>query len=75
MSQSNAKAQRRAVRAIGKHPREIELTRAPFHIPAFPANAGPGCMFHPREMVPSCGRAVYRTLKKAERKGLVQAYR
>lgn len=72
MSHKMAKSQRRAVRAIEKHPREVALKREPFLISAFLPGTGPGAMFHPREMVPSCGRAIYRTLKKAERKGLVQ---
>lgn len=73
MSHKKAKSQRRAVRAIAKHPREVKLVHeGPFHIPSFPAGIGPGCLFYPRQLVASCGRAVYRTLKKAERKGLVQ---
>jgi hypothetical protein len=73
MNGRKSKAFRRAVRNIGKHPREIKTKPAkPTFIP--PMMPGkPGATFlGERHLVLSCGRAVYRTLKKADRKGLIQ---
>ena len=74
MNARHAKSIRRGVRAQGLHPRAVKLKEAkPLFIQAFPVTAGPGCYFHRRELVPNCGRAVYRNLKKAVRNGLIPA--
>lgn len=70
MNARKSRTQRRAVRQIGKDPREVVLTRGSYTIPSMHP-LGIGCTFTPREMRPDCGRAIYRTLKKAERRGLV----
>jgi hypothetical protein len=73
MSHIQAKIARRAVRQIGKHPREVvvQLGKQVF-IPPFPG--APGAIFlGQHRLSATCGRAIYRALKKADRKGLVPA--
>lgn len=71
MSHIQSKIARRAVRQIGKHPREVVVQPAK---PVFIPLPRPGATFlGQRRLAATCGRAIYRALKKADRKGLVPA--
>jgi hypothetical protein len=71
MSHKQSKIARRAVRAIGKHPREVELVPTK-PIMLFDLFGAPrGQFLGQRNLLPACGRAIYRMAKKADRKGLI----
>jgi hypothetical protein len=76
MSHIQSKIARRAVRAIGKHPRDVQtvLTKPTRIWATITPGVGPSAIFlGQRTLAADCGRAVYRTLKKAGRKGMVPA--
>lgn len=67
MSHKAAKQLRKILRAGGNDPRQVTLARKPYHIAPLIPGTGPGCIFVPRDFVPSCGRALYRGMKKLGR--------
>lgn len=69
MSHKSAKQLRKILRAGGNDPRQVKLASHPFFMPTTLPGAGPGCMFVPRDFVKSCGRALYRGMKKLHRQG------
>lgn len=72
MSTKQFKSMRRAVRAVGFHPRDVKLVDVkPVFIRGislFPP--APGAIFLGQRIIqPNCGRGLYKKLKKAERRG------
>ena len=72
MSAKQFKSMRKAVRSIGKHPREVVIKPL---VPVYIRGVqflSPGASFSGQRVIePSCGRGLYHNLKKAERLGIV----
>lgn len=63
------KAMRRSVKMMGRDPKQVVVQQLKgFYIPGFPGK--PGAMFlGAYRLDRTCGRAIYRTLKKHQRTG------
>lgn len=66
MSHRAAKKIRKNMRKHGIDPSRVRLDAKskPRFIPPFLPSMGPGAMFYPRDLDPTCGRAVYKIAKK-----------
>ena len=69
MSHKAAKAIRKIIRAGGTDPRQVKLASGPRFIAGALPGIHPGCTFIPRDLVPNCGRALYRNTKRLHRSG------